>query len=260
MSEKYKTVPVAWATRLYNTAYHAGHYDTVVGYYTHVYPQDMDSYHEDVVQEWLADNPQPTEQQPAPGTALVEPVAFCEDAALSIAERTFSTEVGEQLASDIIQYAQRLHSLYTAPKPAECTLNSDREQVAEVEAPSNSLPSWSECNLRVGNSEWLKDNDREAECDSLTANPLHEFIYEYDDSDAYKSAWFLHRLENLIDFIRSEQRPSPSVEGLVDALCRCRHQASYSIGEIEALEIQLGRVRDIANEALAAYRKQGGDT
>ena len=48
-----------------------------------------------------------------------EPAVFDEDAALSLAERTFSTEVGEQLASDIIQYAQRLHSLYTAPKPAE---------------------------------------------------------------------------------------------------------------------------------------------
>lgn len=65
MSKKYKLVPVAWATRLYNTAYHAGHHDTVEGCYTHVYPQDMGSYHEDIVQEWLADNPQPVEQQPA---------------------------------------------------------------------------------------------------------------------------------------------------------------------------------------------------
>lgn len=57
--------------------------------------------------------------QPTPAVQG-EPVAFCEDAALSIAERTFNTEVDEQLASDIIQYAQRLHSLYnTAPQPAE---------------------------------------------------------------------------------------------------------------------------------------------
>ena len=55
--------PVAWATRLYNTAYHAGHHDTVEGCYTHVYPQDMDSYHEDIVQEWLADNPHPAERE-----------------------------------------------------------------------------------------------------------------------------------------------------------------------------------------------------
>ena len=46
-----------------------------------------------------------------------EPVGFCEDTALSLAERTFSTEVDEQLAEDIIQYARRLHSRYTAPHP-----------------------------------------------------------------------------------------------------------------------------------------------
>ena len=34
---------------------------------------------------------------------------FDEDEALSLAERTFSTEINEQLASDIIQYASRLH-------------------------------------------------------------------------------------------------------------------------------------------------------
>ena len=45
------------------------------------------------------------------------PVGFCEDTALSLAERTFSSEVDEQLAEDIIQYAQRLHSKYTAPQP-----------------------------------------------------------------------------------------------------------------------------------------------
>lgn len=46
-----------------------------------------------------------------------EPVGFCEDTALSLAERTFSTEVDEQLAEDVIQYARRLHNRYTAPQP-----------------------------------------------------------------------------------------------------------------------------------------------
>ena len=41
---------------------------------------------------------------------------FCEDTVLSLAERTFSAEVDEQLAEDIIQYARRLHSRYTAPQ------------------------------------------------------------------------------------------------------------------------------------------------
>ena len=44
-------------------------------------------------------------------------VGFCEDVALSLAERTFSAEVDEQLAEDIIQYARRLHDMYSAPKP-----------------------------------------------------------------------------------------------------------------------------------------------
>lgn len=43
--------------------------------------------------------------------------AFCEDSVLTIAERTFSTEIDEQLAEDLIQFAQRLHSRWvTATK------------------------------------------------------------------------------------------------------------------------------------------------
>lgn len=42
---------------------------------------------------------------------------------------------------------------------------------------------------------------------------------------------------------------------LREGLARCRHQASYSIGCEDALRIQLGKVRDIANEALAAHHK-----
>lgn len=53
-------------------------------------------------------------------------------------------------------------------------------------------------------------------------------------------------------------QPSASVSALVEALARCRHQASYTIGSVEALSGQLNRVRDIANEALATYRNHGG--
>ena len=45
------------------------------------------------------------------------PVGFCEDTALSLAERTFSSEVDEHLAEDVIQYARRLHDLYASPEP-----------------------------------------------------------------------------------------------------------------------------------------------
>ena len=56
--------PLPWLTRLYNTAYCLGHGHTVEGYYSHVYPQDMDSYQEDMVLEWLEDNPLPAEKKP----------------------------------------------------------------------------------------------------------------------------------------------------------------------------------------------------
>lgn len=57
--------------------------------------------------------------------------------------------------------------------------------------------------------------------------------------------------------ISAEQQPAPGVAGLVEALARCRHQASYSIGDNEALSRQLAKVRNIVNEALDA--RKGGD-
>ncbi|MDP3859867.1 MAG: DUF3850 domain-containing protein [Stagnimonas sp.] len=67
------------------------------------------------------------------------------------------------------------------------------------EAPANSLPFWSECALRVHNSDFINKRIAEgghgAEPDSLLATELHRFIYEYDDADPYRSAWFMHRLE-----------------------------------------------------------------
>lgn len=52
--------------------------------------------------------------------------------------------------------------------------------------------------------------------------------------------------------------PTPDVSALVEALARCRQQASYTIGNEVALSDQMHKVREIANEALAAYR-QGGE-
>ena len=76
------------------------------------------------------------------------------------------------------------------------------------QAPSNSLPSWEDCRQRVENSEFIEKRISEGgfgfEEDGNFANELHKFIYEYDASDAYKSAWFLHRLEKLIEFVKSQ--------------------------------------------------------
>jgi hypothetical protein len=68
--------------------------------------------------------------------------------------------------------------------------------------PKDKLPSWEDCALRVGNSDYIAKRVAEggygAEHDSLLASELHRFIYEYDDTNQYKSAWFRHRLEKLL--------------------------------------------------------------
>ncbi|WP_143042988.1 hypothetical protein ABL840_08965 [Variovorax sp. NFACC27] len=74
------------------------------------------------------------------------------------------------------------------------------------EAPPNSLPDWDECAMRVANSELLAKRVAEGgygpEADSKLATELHRFIYEYDDADSFRSAWFLHRLELLLNETR----------------------------------------------------------
>jgi hypothetical protein len=75
-------------------------------------------------------------------------------------------------------------------------------------APQNSLPDWSECQLRCHNSDLAASRKAEGgygeESDGLYAKQLHRFIYEYDDADSYKSEWFMHRLELLINEIRAD--------------------------------------------------------
>ena len=90
MTSKYKLVPVEPTQEMI----HAGQ-------------MAVSGFPRDVLERWQA------MLTAAPETA---PVGFCEDTALSLAERTFSTEVDEQLAEDVIQYARRLHGMYTAPQ------------------------------------------------------------------------------------------------------------------------------------------------
>jgi hypothetical protein len=82
-------------------------------------------------------------------------------------------------------------------------------RVAGDPAPPNNLPSWAECALRVGNSDYIAKRVAEGgygpDPDSELATQLHRFIYEYDDSDPYRSAWFLHRLELVLEEAKREK-------------------------------------------------------
>ena len=79
-------------------------------------------------------------------------------------------------------------------------------------APPNSLPTFDECVLRVENSNFLEKRvaggGYGSEHDSKTASQLHRFIYEYDDADPVRSSWFLHRLELLLNEVRSATHPT----------------------------------------------------
>ena len=61
---------------------------------------------------------------------------------------------------------------------------------------------------------------------------------------------------NLIDAEQRILELEAQVEQLREDLARCRHQASYSIGGVEALQEQLSKIRIISNTALAATPTQ----
>lgn len=97
---------------------------------------------------------------------------------------------------------------------------TDTTQQEREAAPANNLPNWSECALRVANSEHFKKSIAEGghgpDADAKLATELHRFIHEYDDADSYRSAWFLHRLELLIKEVRATpQGAEPVAEGFM---------------------------------------------
>lgn len=49
----------------------------------------------------------------------------------------------------------------------------------------------------------------------------------------------------------TERWAADEIARLIEDLARCRHQASYSIGDSEALKVQLEKVREIVNESLS---------
>ena len=73
-------------------------------------------------------------------------------------------------------------------------------------APSSNLPTWRDSMIRVQNRIYIKvnglENDDFLNDEETMSNVLHEFIYEYDCTDEYKSAWWRHRLEKLVKAIK----------------------------------------------------------
>jgi len=124
------------------------------------------------------------------------------------------------------------------------------------EWPRNSLPSWDECNLRVKNSQYVEDRIKSGgggyDKDGKYANQLHKFIYEYDDSDPYRSAWFLHRLELLINEVRTS---SDLYEALEECASRLRFLSQHLVGRMGDGALQdMEDLADNASEALSKAR------
>jgi hypothetical protein len=114
-------------------------------------------------------------------------------------------------------------------------------------APPHSLPDWAECSLRVDNSEFIAKRVAEggygADPDSMLAGALHRFIYEYDDADPYRSAWFMHRLELVVKEAKADE-----VELRRSAMALSAERAEYR-QEAERLRSDLAAMR----EALEFY-------
>lgn len=107
--------------------------------------------------------------------------------------------------SERVGFPDRLEALAATTRGTEVP-----EEEGTDPAPPHSLPEWSECCLRVGNSEFINKRVSEGgygpEPDSMLANATHRFIYEYDPAGNYQSGWFMHRLELMLNEVRSECR------------------------------------------------------
>lgn len=130
---------------------------------------------------------------------------------------------GQEAIDALIDQAQELDMGYGPPTTLEAPQDHSEDKLDMVDhipdatkmvdgerevAPPNNLPNWAECKLRVENSKFINkrvaDGGHGAEQDSKLAKELHRFIHEYDEKDPYRSSWFLHRLEKLLDETRIE--------------------------------------------------------
>lgn len=230
---------VAWATRLYNTAYHAGHHDTVEGGYTHVYPQDMDIHHEDVVQEWLADNPQPAEQKPFEWPLLDAPALIG------------GVVVGKGCSTGtVVAIAKRKHQYEVETSPEEHArrekafkdmLRQIHEGIGQQPAEQQpALIKYQPCGCVICTCE------HETQCQGCGAKHCGTHLVGQIPGPAYQQA-------------------APDVAGLVEELEAARQFIVNGI-EVGAVRMPDSDTPDPAHNtlpmidaALAAHRKQGGD-
>jgi hypothetical protein len=139
-------------------------------------------------------------------------------------------------------------------------------------APASNLPSWNECAMRVENSDFIAKRVAEGgygpDADSLLATELHRFIYEYDDADAYRSAWFMHRLEKVVTEARASlgaaQVPSLDVLRGVIEMAREAHahwdaDRDSKVGKILLALAGFSERYDKRSDALHAALSQQGD-
>lgn len=139
----------------------------------------------------------------------------------------------------VLRFARAL--LVAAPQPAE--QQPDTTQPVEHQFPS-SYPVSGNVYFRDSTGEWVLEITASINGTRCTARHVQPAGTRPEDVVGLPALY----------------ESTPDITQLVEALARCRHEASYSIGGGDALSIQLGKVRDIVNQtlsALAAYRKGG---
>lgn len=151
-------------------------------------------------------------------------------------------------------------ALLTAPvaPPPHAILNKDhfpalcpacqppvQERESDDAAPPNSLPSWQECQRIIKNQEFRERARAGLEVGVLDLPPttpepteIHRFIYEYDDADRYKSAWFMHRLELALATAAKQAREGALAVGstfydMSCGSCRARKEAIEAAAQPE---------------------------
>jgi hypothetical protein len=102
--------------------------------------------------------------------------------------------------------------LSAAPSPPQQAEQGKGEPLEQ--APAHSLPDWHACAVIIDNANFQQRAvaGQQRNVPNIRPTALHRFIHEYDDADPYRSAWFMHRLEQVVNEARAAP-PLPAQEG-----------------------------------------------